>query len=70
MKSYAQVLFLAIPLAIVPAAFAQHETFTVNPDTSQVAFTLGAAGTMCREHSIYRADRSPLTQAPRRSPAR
>ena len=44
MKSYAQVLFLAIPLAIVPAAFAQHETFTVNPDTSQVAFTLGGSG--------------------------
>ena len=44
MKSYAQVLFLAIPLAIVPAAFAQHETFTVNPDTSQIAFTLGGSG--------------------------
>ncbi len=44
MKSYAQVLFLAIPLAIVPAALAQHETFTVNPDTSQIAFTLGGSG--------------------------
>jgi polyisoprenoid-binding protein YceI len=44
MKSYAQVLFLAIPLAIVPAAFAQHETFTINPDTSQVTFTLGGSG--------------------------
>jgi polyisoprenoid-binding protein YceI len=44
MKSYAQVLFLAITLAIVPAVFGQHETFTVNPGTSQVAFALGGSG--------------------------
>jgi polyisoprenoid-binding protein YceI len=44
MKMYAQTLFLAIPLAIVPAALAQHQTLSVNPDTSQVAFTLGGTG--------------------------
>ena len=44
MKMYAQALFLAIPLAIVPAALAQHQTLSVNPDTSQVAFTLGGTG--------------------------
>jgi polyisoprenoid-binding protein YceI len=44
MKSYAQVLFLAIPLTIVPVMFGQHETFTVNPGTSQVAFALGGSG--------------------------
>ena len=44
MKTYEAVLFLAIPLAISPSAFAQHETFSANPDASQVAFTLGGSG--------------------------
>jgi polyisoprenoid-binding protein YceI len=44
MKMYAQALFLAIPFAIAPAAFAQHQTFHVNPDASQIAFTLGGSG--------------------------
>jgi len=44
MKTYAAALFLAIPLATAPAGFAQHETFNVNPDASQVAFTLGGSG--------------------------
>ena len=44
MKIFAPALFLAISLAIVPAAFAQHETFNVNPDASQVAFALGGSG--------------------------
>ena len=44
MKMYAPALFLAIPLAIAPAAFAQHETFSVNPDASQVAFALDGTG--------------------------
>ncbi|MGA2674891.1 MAG: YceI family protein [Terracidiphilus sp.] len=41
MKMHAQAFFLTIPLALAPAAFAQHQTFTVNPDASQVGFTLG-----------------------------
>lgn len=41
MKMYATFLFSALALAFVPGALAQHQTFTVNPDVSQVAFTLG-----------------------------
>ena len=44
MKMYMPALFLALPLAIIPAALAQHETLSVNPDASQVAFTLGGTG--------------------------
>ena len=47
MKMYAPALFLALSLAIVPAALAQHETLSVNPDASQVAFTLGRHRTPC-----------------------
>jgi len=35
---------LAIFLAIAPTVFAQQQTFTVNPDASQVAFALGGSG--------------------------
>jgi polyisoprenoid-binding protein YceI len=41
MKTIAQTLFLALALNLAPAAFAQHQNFTVNPDTSKVAFALG-----------------------------
>ncbi len=41
MKTYAPVLFPAIALAFVSGALAQHQTFTVNPEQSQVAFSLG-----------------------------
>ena len=44
MKMYAPALFLALSLAIIPAAFAQHEALSINPDASQVAFTLGGSG--------------------------
>jgi polyisoprenoid-binding protein YceI len=44
LKSYVHALFLAIPLVIAPLAFAQHQTLTINPDTSQCAFTLGGSG--------------------------
>jgi polyisoprenoid-binding protein YceI len=40
MKTFAQAIFLAIPLAVSPVVVAQHETFNVNPDASTVAFTL------------------------------
>jgi|SRR5271166_3544335 len=48
MKTYAKALFLALPLSLVPVAPAQHQTFTVNPDASKVAFTLTGTG-----HSVY-----------------
>jgi polyisoprenoid-binding protein YceI len=41
MKTNIKSLFLALPLAITSIAFAQHQTFRVNPDASQVAFSLG-----------------------------
>src|ERR1039457_2428505 len=41
MKTIAKSLFLALPLALAPLAFAQHQTFTVIPDASKVAFSLG-----------------------------
>lgn len=44
MKTYALGLILAIPFALAPVARAQHETFTVNPDASKVAFALGGSG--------------------------
>ncbi len=44
MKKYAHVYIFAIFLATAPLAVAQHQSFTVNPDTSQVAFALGGSG--------------------------
>lgn len=44
MKMFAFALFLAVPVAAGPAAFAQHETFNVNPDASKVAFALVGTG--------------------------
>src|ERR1017187_427001 len=41
MKTTAKSLFLALPLALAPVAYAQHQTFTVTPDSSHVAFSLG-----------------------------
>lgn len=41
MKTIAKLLFLALPLTLASAAFAQHQSFTVNPDASRVAFSLG-----------------------------
>ena len=37
MRSFAFIAFVA---ALAPAAFAQHEIFTINPDSSQVKMTL------------------------------
>ncbi len=44
MKSFLRIHFVLFLLSIVPAAFAQHQTFTVNPETSQVAFALNGSG--------------------------
>jgi polyisoprenoid-binding protein YceI len=44
MKNAAKSLFLALPLLLAPLALAQHQTFSVNPDASQVAFALGGSG--------------------------
>jgi polyisoprenoid-binding protein YceI len=44
MKIYARAIFHIIPLMFSAVAFAQPQTLSVNPDTSQVAFTLGGSG--------------------------
>ncbi len=41
MKKCARALIFSLPLLFIPVMHAQLETFTVNPDASQVAFTLG-----------------------------
>ncbi len=43
MKAIAQSFLITLPLLFVPSAFAQHQTFTVSPDASQVAFSLGGS---------------------------
>jgi polyisoprenoid-binding protein YceI len=40
MKTIARLLVISLPFLLAPIAFAQHQTFTVNPDSSQVAFAL------------------------------
>jgi len=39
-----QALLLALPLSIATTMLAQHQTFTVNPDASKVAFALTGTG--------------------------
>jgi len=41
MKTITQTVFFALWLALAPVAIAQHQTFTVNPDASKIAFALG-----------------------------
>jgi polyisoprenoid-binding protein YceI len=41
MKPYAFALFLAASLSAASTAQAQHESFTINPATSKIAFSLG-----------------------------
>jgi polyisoprenoid-binding protein YceI len=41
MKTIGRSLILALSLALAPAVVAQQHTFTVNPDASKVAFSLG-----------------------------
>ncbi len=62
MKNYACAIFLAIPLTITPVAFAQPQTFNVNPDTSQVAFTL--AGTGHHVRGTFRVQSGTIKFAP------
>jgi polyisoprenoid-binding protein YceI len=44
MKTLAKSLILALPLSFASLVFAQHQTFTVNPDASSVAFALTGTG--------------------------
>ncbi len=44
MKAIAKSLFVVLALLLAPAAFAQHRAFTVNPDSSKVAFALTGSG--------------------------
>ena len=43
MNAIAKSLYL-LPLFILPAGFAQHQTFTANPDTCKVSFSLSGTG--------------------------
>jgi len=43
MKTFARSVLVAL-LFLAPCAFAQHQTFSVNPDASQVAFALAGSG--------------------------
>ena len=43
MKFFARTIVATLPLAFLPAAFAQHQTFTVSPNDSQVTFFLGGS---------------------------
>lgn len=43
MKTIIQTFLITLPLALAPAAFGQHQTFTVNPNASQVSFSLGGS---------------------------
>lgn len=43
MKSATRTILAFLPLAFLPAAFAQHQTFTVSPSNSQVTFFLAGA---------------------------
>jgi polyisoprenoid-binding protein YceI len=43
MKHFARTVLAALPLVLLPAAFAQHQTFTVSPNDSQVTFFLGGS---------------------------
>ena len=44
MKTIVYSLAISLPLLLAPGAFAQHQTFTVNPDASTVAFALTGTG--------------------------
>jgi polyisoprenoid-binding protein YceI len=44
MKTFAYLILVILPLILAPGAFAQHQTFTVNPDSSTVTFTLDGTG--------------------------
>ncbi|MDE3188011.1 MAG: YceI family protein [Acidobacteriota bacterium] len=59
----ARSILALLPLILAPGAFAQHQTFAVNPDASQVAFFLGGAdhgthGTFHLQSGMVDFDRS------------
>jgi polyisoprenoid-binding protein YceI len=55
----ARLLLLITPLLLASSALAQHEVFNINPEASQVNFTLGASdhGT----HGTFRVQRGAIT---------
>jgi polyisoprenoid-binding protein YceI len=42
MKTKFRMMVVAVPLVLVTAAQAQHQTFKINPDASSVSFTLAS----------------------------
>jgi hypothetical protein len=61
MKSFA-VLALAVILG--PGALAQHQTFAVNPDASEVKMKLNTTHESSTAPSTYRPDQSISTKPP------
>lgn len=66
MKTLAHLLPVVLTVLLAPLAFAQHQTFTVNPGASQVAFTLGGSdhgvhGTFHVESGTVAFDRTAAT---------
>ncbi len=43
MKTIVRSVVISVPLICMQLAFGQHQTFTVTPESSEVAFTLGAS---------------------------
>ena len=44
MKDFFRYAVVAVSLLFAASAFAQHQTFTVDPNASQVAWALGGSG--------------------------
>jgi polyisoprenoid-binding protein YceI len=59
------MLLAALPVVLVPAALAQHQTFNINPDSSEVSFTLAShdvvKGSFHVEKGMIDFDRSAST---------
>ena len=71
MKTIAHSILVALPLILAPGAFAQHQTFTVNPDASQRQLSRSMArDTMSMALFMCRADQSTSTAAHKRSRGR
>jgi hypothetical protein len=58
MKSFAVV---ALALIFAPAALAQHQTFAVNPDASEIKMTLNTTHEVVTARFTFNLDRLSLT---------
>jgi polyisoprenoid-binding protein YceI len=58
MKAFSLSLVVALPLLFVSSALAQHQTFTANPESSDVSFTL--SGTGHETHGTFHVQRGSI----------